>query len=51
VNAAVHPLVAADRAAFPAAHATAPIVLLDIPLLYESAWIRPAMPLPSSLPA
>lgn len=34
LNAAVHPLVAADRARF-LAHATAPIVLLDVPLLYE----------------
>jgi dephospho-CoA kinase len=36
VNAAVHPLVRRDRAAFLAASADSPIVLLDIPLLYES---------------
>ena len=36
LNAAVHPLVAADRASFLAAHAKADIVLLDIPLLYET---------------
>jgi dephospho-CoA kinase len=36
VNAAVHPLVRQDRAAFLAAHADSAIVLLDIPLLYES---------------
>jgi dephospho-CoA kinase len=36
VNAAVHPLVRQDRAAFLAAHGDSPIVLLDIPLLYES---------------
>jgi dephospho-CoA kinase len=35
LNAAVHPLVAADRAAFLAAHSTEEIVLLDVPLLYE----------------
>ena len=32
----VHPLVAADRAAFVEAHRAAPIVVLDIPLLYET---------------
>ena len=32
----VHPLVAADRADFIARHAAAPIVVLDIPLLYET---------------
>jgi dephospho-CoA kinase len=36
VNAAVHPLVRQDRAAFLATHAKNPVVLLDIPLLYES---------------
>jgi dephospho-CoA kinase len=36
LNNAVHPLVRQDRAAFLATHATSPIVLLDIPLLYES---------------
>lgn len=36
LNAAVHPLVAADRAAFLAANAAAEIVLLDVPLLYET---------------
>jgi dephospho-CoA kinase len=35
LNAAVHPLVAADRTAFLMAHHSAPIVLLDVPLLYE----------------
>jgi dephospho-CoA kinase len=35
LNAAVHPLVAADRAAFLDANKTAQILLLDVPLLYE----------------
>ncbi|MFN5995559.1 MAG: dephospho-CoA kinase [Paracoccaceae bacterium] len=35
LNAAVHPLVAADRAAFLQAHETADILLLDVPLLFE----------------
>ena len=36
LNAAVHPLVAEDRAAFLLANGGAQIVLLDIPLLYET---------------
>lgn len=35
LEAAVHPLVAADRAAFLAAHAD-PVVALDVPLLFET---------------
>lgn len=36
LNAAIHPLVAADRAAFLSANSGAAIVVLDIPLLYET---------------
>ena len=36
LEAIVHPLVARDRAGFLARHADAPIVVLDIPLLYEN---------------
>ncbi|MBI0475626.1 dephospho-CoA kinase [Sphingomonas sp. MA1305] len=36
LEAIVHPAVAAERAAFLAAHADAPVVLLDIPLLFET---------------
>lgn len=35
INAAVHPLVAADRAAFLADH-PAPLVVMDVPLLFET---------------
>jgi dephospho-CoA kinase len=35
LNAAIHPLVAADRAAFVEKHQSAEIILLDVPLLYE----------------
>lgn len=40
IEAAVHPLVAADRAAFLAAHRDAPVVVLDIPLLFETGAER-----------
>ncbi len=36
LEAVVHPLVAADRAQFCRDHAAAPLVVLDIPLLYET---------------
>jgi dephospho-CoA kinase len=36
LNALVHPLVAQDRAAFLVTHQQAPIVLLDVPLLFET---------------
>lgn len=36
LNAAVHPLVAKDRAQFLKTHESVEIVLLDVPLLYES---------------
>ena len=35
LNAAIHPLVAQDRAQFLAGHAGSDIVVLDVPLLYE----------------
>jgi dephospho-CoA kinase len=40
VEADVHPLVAADREAFTAAHAGADVVVFDIPLLYETGAER-----------
>lgn len=40
LEALVHPLVAADRAAFIARHPDAPIIVLDIPLLYEGGSER-----------
>jgi dephospho-CoA kinase len=36
LDAAVHPLVAEDRASFLRANETAPVVLLDVPLLFET---------------
>lgn len=36
LEAIVHPLVAADRAAFCSEHAAAPLIVLDIPLLFET---------------
>ncbi len=40
LEAIVHPAVAADRAAFLADHAAAPLVVLDIPLLFETGGER-----------
>ena len=41
LEALVHPAVAREREAFLDAHAAAPIVLLDIPLLFEAGgWIQ-----------
>ncbi len=40
VEARIHPLVAGDRAAFLAANAEAPLVVLDIPLLFETGADR-----------
>ncbi len=36
IEAIVHPLVAADRAAFARAHQKAPLIVFDIPLLFET---------------
>lgn len=38
LGAIVHPLVADDRAGFVARHGDAPLVVLDIPLLYENGY-------------
>lgn len=38
LSAIVHPIVAADREAFVARHKDAPLVVLDIPLLYENGY-------------
>ncbi len=40
LTAAVHPLVAKDRAEFLSSHTKSPIVLLDVPLLYETGLDR-----------
>ncbi len=40
IEARIHPLVAADRAAFAADHADAEVVLFDIPLLFETGGQR-----------
>jgi dephospho-CoA kinase len=42
IEAVIHPLVAGERAGFVAANAGAPVLLFDIPLLYETgadAWL------------
>lgn len=42
LEARIHPLVAADRARFVASHPDAPVLLFDIPLLYETgaeSWL------------
>lgn len=38
LSAIVHPIVAADREAFVQRHGDAPLVVLDIPLLYENGY-------------
>ncbi|MGN7867370.1 dephospho-CoA kinase [Paracoccus sp. 22332] len=38
LSAIVHPIAAADREAYIARHADAPLVVLDIPLLYENGY-------------
>ncbi len=40
LEAIVHPAVAAERATFLAAHAAAPLVVLDVPLLFETGGER-----------
>ena len=40
LEAIVHPAVGEERAAFLAAHATAPLVVLDVPLLFETGGDR-----------
>lgn len=40
IEAAIHPLVAQSRAAFLAQHAKAPLVVLDVPLLFETGGER-----------
>ena len=41
LEALVHPAVAREREAFLAAHADAPVVVLDIPLLFETGGAEP----------
>jgi dephospho-CoA kinase len=40
IEARIHPLVAADREAFAAAHGAAEVVVFDIPLLFETGGAR-----------